>query len=180
MNSPRAVGRKNTYVDNIKTHVAWTLDICDHFYEMMTTPAKLTANRQNAQLSTGPRTEEGKAVSRFNARKHGILSKGTIIPGEDPEEFQAFSDALKADLSPQGATEELLAEQVIVSAWRMRWLYMVDAGMFQAFLSGEAVGGIIETLGSFGPKMARYASSIERSFYRALAALRTIQGQRRG
>ena len=36
---------------------------------------KLAANRRNAQKSTGPRTAEGKAISRLNALKHGIFQR---------------------------------------------------------------------------------------------------------
>ena len=35
---------------------------------------KIEANRRNARLSTGPRTEAGKDRSRNNAIKHGIFS----------------------------------------------------------------------------------------------------------
>lgn len=38
------------------------------------TEKQLTANRRNALRSTGPRTAKGRAVSRMNAMKHGILS----------------------------------------------------------------------------------------------------------
>lgn len=38
------------------------------------TQRKIDANRRNAQLSTGPRTEEGKAASSRNAWKHGMSS----------------------------------------------------------------------------------------------------------
>ena len=41
---------------------------------------KLQANRANAKRSTGPRTEAGKAVSRRNALKHGILSQAIDLP----------------------------------------------------------------------------------------------------
>lgn len=40
---------------------------------------KLQANRANAKRSTGPRTEAGKAVSRRNALKHGILSHSLAL-----------------------------------------------------------------------------------------------------
>ena len=39
---------------------------------------QLAANRRHAQLSTGPRTPEGKARSRWNALKHGVLAKALI------------------------------------------------------------------------------------------------------
>ncbi len=38
----------------------------------MTSPAKILANRRNAQRSTGPRTVEGRARSARNAFQHGL------------------------------------------------------------------------------------------------------------
>jgi hypothetical protein len=38
----------------------------------MATPRQIEANRRNAQKSTGPRTEAGRARSRLNALKHGL------------------------------------------------------------------------------------------------------------
>jgi hypothetical protein len=62
------------------------------------TPAKLEANRKNALLSTGPRTQEGKERSKWNALEHGLLSHAVIIPTgvaeESPEEFRAVLGAL--------------------------------------------------------------------------------------
>ena len=51
----------------------------------MTTKKQLEANRRNAQLSTGPRTEQGKAIARMNALKHGVDSQYEVISGESPE-----------------------------------------------------------------------------------------------
>jgi hypothetical protein len=38
----------------------------------MTTARQIEANRANARLSTGPRTERGKARASRNARRHGL------------------------------------------------------------------------------------------------------------
>jgi hypothetical protein len=38
-------------------------------------PKQVVANQRNAQKSTGPKTANGRAVSKMNALKHGILSK---------------------------------------------------------------------------------------------------------
>lgn len=46
---------------------------------------KLLANRANAQRSTGPRTETGKAASRRNALKHGILNRSLALPSAFPK-----------------------------------------------------------------------------------------------
>ena len=48
------------------------------------TPRRLTANRTNAQRSTGPRTDAGKHKSSQNALSHGLYSTQTLLPGEDP------------------------------------------------------------------------------------------------
>jgi hypothetical protein len=36
--------------------------------------ARAEANRRNAEKSTGPKTADGKAKSRFNALKHGMTA----------------------------------------------------------------------------------------------------------
>src|ERR1700756_1427147 len=38
-------------------------------------PRKIEANRRNAKQSTGPKTSVGKAISSWNSRRHGLLSK---------------------------------------------------------------------------------------------------------
>jgi hypothetical protein len=48
---------------------------------------RIGANKQNAKKSTGPRTEQGKAVSRLNALQHGILSGELVLPGENSREL---------------------------------------------------------------------------------------------
>src|ERR1017187_4081401 len=57
----------------------------------MATPAQITANRANAQKSTGPRSVEGKSASRFNALKHSIDAATIVIPGEDPADYDALA-----------------------------------------------------------------------------------------
>jgi hypothetical protein len=44
----------------------------------MATPAQIQANRLNAQKSTGPRSAEGKAASRFK-RKRSRDSHGAVL-----------------------------------------------------------------------------------------------------
>ena len=57
----------------------------------MTSQKQIAANRRNAAKSTGPKTAEGKQVTRLNALKHGLQAEHVVIPGEDPEEFEALS-----------------------------------------------------------------------------------------
>src|SRR5205823_3102764 len=66
---------------------------------MVTSEARIQANRKNAQRSTGPKTASGKERSRRNALKHGLTGEGTVLPEdlqlEVAAEVAIFSKALK-------------------------------------------------------------------------------------
>ena len=79
-----------------------------------------SANAQNAQASTGPRTTKGKARSARNALKHGLTAGEVLLPTEEAGAFNAFSEGLRASLAPVGELESMLAERIVVSAWRWR------------------------------------------------------------
>jgi hypothetical protein len=53
---------------------------------MIVSESRISANRSNAQKSTGPRTEEGKARSRANALKHGLYASAVV-----PERLELIS-----------------------------------------------------------------------------------------
>ena len=86
-----------------------------------------TGNPKKAARSTGPVTKEGKKNSSKNALKHGLLSKETLMPGESAEELDALRKAMMAQLEPQGAIEEALAERVVSNLWRLRRLLRIES-----------------------------------------------------
>ena len=51
-----------------------------------TSQKQIDANRENGKKG-GVKTDEGKAVSKYNALKHGILSKQILFEGEDENEL---------------------------------------------------------------------------------------------
>ena len=63
-------------------------------------PARLEANRRNAEKSTGPTTAAGKARSRANALTHGLTGEGIALPMEDRERVEGRFAALRAELGP--------------------------------------------------------------------------------
>ena len=70
--------------------------------------ARILANRQNAQRSTGPRTAEGKDRSRRNALKHGLAGEGVVVIESDRDEIDARARALEADLAPKSPLGALM------------------------------------------------------------------------
>ena len=98
----------------------------------MTTNARIKANRKNAKKSTGPRTEDGKARVAKNALKHGLLARDTVLPGEDPADFDRQLSALEADLQPANSLEFELVRQIADSQWRMRRLTRLETGFIAA------------------------------------------------
>jgi len=86
----------------------------------MSTKAQTKANQQNAQKSTGPQTDQGKATVSQNAVKHGLFAAEAVIKGEDPAEYQAYHDQFLAELDPVGAVETMLADRFVSLVWRLK------------------------------------------------------------
>lgn len=98
----------------------------------MDSPARRAANRRNAQLSTGPRTDAGKAVSARNATKHGLLARQVVLPDESATEFDSLRDRLMSDLAPRGELESVLAERIVLAAWRLRRVVRLEATVIRS------------------------------------------------
>ena len=100
-----------------------------------TSERKKEANRENAQHSTGPKTEHGKRTVSGNALDHGFFATDAVMGGvdgwEDNEAFVMLHDALKRDWAPQGATEESLVHEIAVADWRLRRCYRSEVGEIQ-------------------------------------------------
>src|SRR5690242_18812739 len=76
----------------------------------MATPRQVEANRRNAQLSTGPVTEEGKARSRSNALKHGLAAETLLMPGDESGALTTRIGEWAAALEPRNPHEKWLVE----------------------------------------------------------------------
>src|SRR5215467_9317787 len=95
----------------------------------MTTERQAMANRVNASRSTGPRTPEGKARVALNARKHGLLSRESLVKGESEVDLLDFGKRLRAQLAPVGELELLLVDRIISNAWRLRRAVGIEAAL---------------------------------------------------
>ena len=168
----------------------------------MTTNAQMKANRKNAKKSTGPRTEDGKARSAQNSLKHGLLARDTVMPGEDPSDFDSQLSALEADIRPVNSLEFELVRQIADAQWRMRRLTRLETGFLAAAVDdqrrhlekrrpdelrpgydGETLllgSAMLDRTQAF-VHLARYDGHLSRRFFRAvkqLADLRDAQHRR--
>src|SRR5579862_4476235 len=85
----------------------------------MSTQAQIDANRRNAQLSTGPRTDAGKAAVSQNAFKHGLRSRRVLLPDEDPREYAELYAGLISEWQPETQTEADLVERMAIAKWKV-------------------------------------------------------------
>ena len=159
----------------------------------MASQLQIDANRRNAQKSTGPKTPEGKAAVSQNALTHGLTALSACIEGEDKDEFNATRQSFEDELKPAGPVQTLLVEQIVMAAWRLTRIRLIEGGLFQLrsvddaraidrdyenmrprtrlayhFLSDVRGPNALTTLG-------RYEARVERSFYRALHELQRLQ-----
>jgi hypothetical protein len=104
----------------------------------MATNKQTKANQNNALLSTGPKSDEGKSIVSKNAIKHGIFTRDLIISKgdgkEDEKEYRELLGNLIDNLNPQGQLESLLVEKIAVDFWRLRRLLRFETGSIRKFL----------------------------------------------
>jgi hypothetical protein len=96
----------------------------------VTSERQKAANRANARRSTGPKTPEGKAVVRLNALRHGVLARDVVLPEEDFDTFEDLLNRVRAELSPVGPIEELLADRVVNTMWRLLRSARAETALF--------------------------------------------------
>ena len=85
---------------------------------MSTSEARILANQTNAQKSTGPRTPEGKQISRANSLKHGMTGAGVVMVEADAAEVQRRFAAFADETNAAGAVGLALAKLAALSSVR--------------------------------------------------------------
>ena len=159
----------------------------------MVTDRQIAANRRNAQKSTGPKTEAGKADSRNNALTHGLTAQNFPLQIEDEPEFNWVREGFLAEYQPATQTELALVEQIAVAFWRLRRIRIVEARYLDQQLeykaeSAERRHGELDDWGllayaasedlrcsSVLLNLSRYEYRLERSFSKAIRELKALQ-----
>ncbi len=85
----------------------------------MTTLRQISANRLNAQKSTGPRTQDGKERSRANRYTHGLAGDGIVLADDEAEIVAVRLVSWGAEYDPRNQDEKFLFEQMVLESVRI-------------------------------------------------------------
>ena len=98
----------------------------------MRSAKQIAASRANGRKSRGPRSAPGKAVSRFNALKHGIFAVTQLIFDETAEDLAELTAEYQERHSPSNPEEHLLVETLIHNEWRLRRMRRVEVNLWDS------------------------------------------------
>ncbi len=84
----------------------------------------------------------GYEAVRFNAMKHGILSRLAVLAHEDAGEFSDLLAALVEEHRPAGITEQHLIEELAAIIWRKRRVLLAEGASINRGLQRVVHSGI--------------------------------------
>jgi hypothetical protein len=158
----------------------------------MATTAQIISNQQNAQLSTGPRTEAGRTAVSQNALVHRLTAKKFFLTPDDKPLFDELRDALVEHYRPATAHEHALLEELAEAKWRCRTARSMEASFLEIVVEEQRKADpkvteqralarvfVDETLQKRMRLMMRYLSSAERSAEKARLELERVIAVRR-
>ena len=139
----------------------------------MATQAQIDANRENAKLSTGAKTPEGKEASSRNNFRHGLTGHAFfLLETENAENFDLLKQALAHEHQPQTLTEHILVEKMAQYHWlvqRAQHLLTLNVSLDHLDLQTHKDAAVF----------LRYQAHFDRLFQRALHDLLKLRAERR-
>jgi hypothetical protein len=151
-----------------------------------TSEKQLKANRRNATLG-GVKTLEGKAVSRYNATRHGILREA-VTEYEKVAYKEIFNDVYDY-FKPRNFVEEMLVERIVVCYVKFVRLSKAESEMMKSVIDPTVPFGSIKMNDKDGYESVvkyklidvladtytRYEAGIENRLYKAIDKLRELK-----
>jgi hypothetical protein len=157
----------------------------------MATIKQIEANRRNAQLSTGPRTEAGKSAARANALKSGIYARSLLIFDERLSDLEALIQEYFDRFQPASAEERALVDTLVNSEWNLRRLRRVEPELWETHYNNyekhtatfkdtnTPLAFIYMGIAKELDRLQARINSFDRAWHRALVDLENLQKQRR-
>ena len=149
----------------------------------MASPAQILANRENAKLSTGPRTEHGKLASSRNASRHGLTGTQIVMPGEDAELYEDLRQGMHDGYQPANDPERVLVDQIAASSWRLTRALRVETAFLTKLAEGSdspdaAIAAALLDKPKELARIQRYIAAAQNAYYKATRELAKLQKER--
>ena len=112
----------------------------------VSSPPTPIARRRRTGRGADPRAVDVPAAMSGLAAHHGLRDRRLLLPGESAGEWAQFAAALRIDLAPQGALEEVLIERIVQLLWRLRRVPWVEAGLLRAHTFDHRRQRLLQTL----------------------------------
>jgi hypothetical protein len=133
------------------------------------TPTQPAVAEPVPSRATGPRTEDGKAISSQNARKHDLCSRTLRLSPEEWAEYNDMRDRYARDLQPADDVEETLVDEICFNYWRLQQAREAELGIIDKHSTALHLIALY----------IRYRTGYERAFYKALDQIQKRQRDRR-
>jgi hypothetical protein len=92
--------------------------------------AQINANRANSQLSSGPKSDTGKAISSQNALKTALTGRTVLLPTDNLEEYKSLQDAFLNTHQPATEEERELVQAILDTTWRIKRILSLEFAIF--------------------------------------------------
>lgn len=139
----------------------------------MTSQKQLIANRLNAKKCTGPKTS---SLTRFNAVKHGLTAKTSVLLGESEDGFKQICQDIKKVFNPKDTIQENLVAQIAFCLWRMKRGQMAEKAIINSYTNCDGTNWVAIFSSNYLHKLVRYETSILRQMSKAIKTLQEMHG----
>src|SRR6185437_8196576 len=96
----------------------------------MPTQAQIAANQKNAQLSTGPTSDSGKAKSSLNGVKNALTGATVLLPSDDVAAYERLIASSFAEWKPETDREKALVQSIADTQWRLLRIPSLESGIY--------------------------------------------------
>lgn len=147
------------------------------------------ANKKNSLLG-GVKTDEGKAVSRYNATRHGVLHE-SVSPYEKADHKRIFDDLCEV-YEPRNFADEIVIERFAVAYIKLIRLAKAENELMKSIVDPTVPFGIPDLYEKLGYKAvmtservavlsdvySRYETAVENRLYKAMNKLQEMKKTR--
>ncbi|MGA2130776.1 MAG: hypothetical protein ABSH50_00545 [Bryobacteraceae bacterium] len=139
----------------------------------MSTENQVFANQQNAQKSTGPTSDQGKATCSMNGLRDGLYAATLVLPRENQVDFDRLREALLAQHDPQNSHEMELVDELAAIKWKQWRVELIEQGTLIEYGDRPAS----ELIGPYD-RITRVQGRLRRDYFRIYKDLERLRDAR--